>query len=292
MHNEPMRTFFLLCAALAVTGCASISNLQMADTLGRGGFQVGIEPGVWAATSTNPATSTSTSNAAWLPHVDVSARFGVSEGVDLGLRAGMSFLELQSKFLFTKPGDKHLAVSIAPTIGGLVLGGSSNTSSSIGGILNIGLPVLIGIKTSNGSEFVIGPRLQSMVLFAGATTGGAVVGLGAGSSVGFAWRLSDNFGLMPEVSVVVPLVGAAAFSSQITTGSALGTGILMFQAKLGLLIGKFRPLNNDVRQAPRTPPPPPRYSNQPLPPEPPAPQGDPGWSSPPPPPPPPPPAQP
>lgn len=286
MHNGAMRTFFVLCATTVVTGCASISNVQMADTLGRGGFQVGIEPGVWAATSTNPATSTSTSNAAWLPHVDVSARFGVSEGVDLGLRAGMSFLELQTKFLFTKPGDRHLAVSLAPTIGGFVLGGSSTTSSSLGGILNVGLPVLIGIKTSNGSEFVIGPRLQSLILFAGTSAGGAVFGLGAGTSVGFAWRISDNFGLMPEASVVVPLVGAAAFSSQVTTGSALGTGLLMFQAKLGVLIGRFRPLNQDLQQAPRTPPPPPRYTNPPLPPEAPQPQGPPPPPLPPPPPPP------
>lgn len=268
MHNGLMRTFFVVCVAVSATGCASMSNLQMADTLGRGGFQVGVEPGVWAAASTTTTSSSGSSNAAWLPHVDVSARFGVSEGVDLGLRAGLSFFELQSKFLFTRPGDRHLAVSLAPTVGGLVLGGSSTTSSSLGGILNIGLPVLIGIKTAGGSELVIGPRLQTMILFSSATVGGAGVGLGAGSSLGFAWRITDNFGLMPEVSLILPVMGASIFSSQVTTASALTSGIVMFQAKLGLLIGKFRPLNNDVQQA-RTPPPPPR--NQPLPPPPPPP---------------------
>ncbi|MFZ5446909.1 MAG: hypothetical protein ACOZQL_43380 [Myxococcota bacterium] len=279
-----MRTFFV-CLAVTATGCASISNLQTADTLGRGGFQVGIEPGVWSAASTVNTGSSNPNNAVWLPHIDVSARFGVSDGVDLGLRAGLSFLELQSKFLFTKPGDRHIAVSLAPTVGGLVLGGSSTTSSSLGGILNIGLPLLIGIKTAGGSELVIGPRLQSLVLFASSATGGAGLGLGAGSSLGFAWRISDNFGIMPEISVVVPIMGASIFSSQVQTGSALGSGILMFQAKLGLLIGRFRPLNNDVQQAPRAlppPPPPPRAQPQPQP----LPSGDPSLPPPPPPPPP------
>lgn len=266
MHNDPMRTFFVLGLATALTGCASISNVQMADTLGKGNFQFGLEPGMLGAQATRAGALPTDSS--YFPHVDVSARFGVSEGVDLGFRTGLSFLEFQGKFLFTRPGDPNLAVSFAPTVGGLVLGGGSAAA----GILNIALPVLIGIKTSGGSEFIIGPRLQNLVLFGtvGGGTGGAIYGLAPGGSLGFAWRISDHFALLPEVSAVFPALGTTAFASQFTAASALNAGVAIVQFKLGVLIGRFRPLqqNEDLRQLP--PPGAPRavplIANPPLPP--------------------------
>lgn len=255
MHNAPMRTFFVgLVGALTLlsSGCASLSNLQTADTLGRGNFQVGVETGTLSAASTVAPVSVANGNPSFLPHVDVSARFGVSEGVDLGLRAGLSFLELQGKFLFTKPGDQHLAVSLAPTAGGLLLPGTGGAGSPVVGLLNIALPVLIGIKTSGGSELVLGPRLQNLVLLAGTST---VYGLGAGGSVGFAIRFTENFGLMPEASIVVPLVGASAFASQFTTASVTGNGLFFFQFKIGVLVGRFRPVGSAGAQPPPPMPP-------------------------------------
>ncbi|MFT3714207.1 MAG: hypothetical protein QM817_41620 [Archangium sp.] len=237
--------------------------MQTADTLGRGNFQVGVETGVLSAASSSAPIGDG--NPSWIPHVDVSARFGVSEGVDLGLRAGLSFLELQGKFLFTKPGER-VAVSFAPTAGGLLLGGSGSSASSIVGLLNVGLPVLIGFKTSGGSEFVIGPRVQNLVLLAGTST---VYGVGVGGSIGFAIRFTENFGLMPEASIVVPVAGAAAFASQFQSASVLGTGLFFFQFKIGVLVGKFRPAPNakPVEPPPSTIPPPGQVpiSNQPLP---------------------------
>lgn len=268
MHNAPMRTFFVAACALLLAGCASLSNMQMADTLGRGNFQVGVETGTWSAASSKAPISVANGNPSFLPHVDVAARFGVSDGVDLGLRAGLSFLELQAKFLFTRPGDRHLAVSLAPTAGGLLVPGSGN--APVQGLLNIAVPVLIGIKTSGGSELVLGPRLQNLILMSGTST---VYGLGAGGSIGFAFRFTDNFGLMPEASIVVPILGASAFSSQLTTSSLTGDGLFLFQFKIGVLVGRFRSVqstpNDDLKQAP--PPaaiPPPGQvpiSNQPLP---------------------------
>jgi hypothetical protein len=263
MHNAPMRTVFAGLLAIISAGCASLSNMQTADTLGRGNFQVGVETGVLSAASTSAPVGDG--NPSWLPHVDVSARFGVSEGVDLGLRAGLSFLELQGKFLFTKPGER-IAVSFAPTAGGLLLGGSASTSSSLVGLLNIALPVLIGFKTSGGSEFVLGPRVQNLVLLAGTST---VYGVGVGGSIGFAIRFTDNFGLMPELSLVVPVAGASAFASQFQSASVLGTGLFFFQFKIGVLVGRFRPAPGATPPADAPPPIPPAgqvpISNPPLP---------------------------
>lgn len=251
-----MRTFFVLAVA-ALSGCASISNVQMADTLGKGNFQFGLEPGMLGAQSTRPGALASES--AYFPHVDVSARFGVSEGVDLGFRTGLSLIEFQGKFLFTKPGDPHLAVSLAPTVGGLVVG----AGSAAAGLINIGIPVLIGIKTAGGSELVLGPRLQNLLAFGtvGSGSGGALYGLAAGGSVGFAWRLSDNFALLPELSAVFPVLGGSAFASQFTSGSSVASansGVAILQFKLGVLIGRFRrlPQNEALQQLPPPLPPP------------------------------------
>lgn len=235
-----MRTFFVISAALLTGGCASISSVQSADTLGKGNFQFGIEPGVLVAAD---VTGTSMTDPAWLPHIDVSARWGVSERIDLGVRGGLSFLEFQSKFLFTRPGDPRLAVSLAPTLGGLVLNARGTGPQ---GIVNLAVPLLVGLKLS-GNELVLGPRLQNLVLFDGQHT---LYGLGLGISIGYAWHLTDRFGLMPEAAIVVPIVGADSFATQFRTTGVLDTGLAMFQFKLGVLIGRYRKSNDALQQAP------------------------------------------
>lgn len=269
MHHL-LRGTLVWSALLAATGCASLSNVQTADTLGKGNVQVGIEPGLWGGAGSGGAT--------FVPHVDASIRYGVADRVDLGVRAGSSFLELQSKFLVTTPGDPNLAVSIAPTVGGLVGIGTSSGTSGSAGLLNIGVPVLIGIKTSGGSEFVIGPRMQNIILFGGSgSSSGSVYLMGVGGSLGFYWRIADNFGLLPEVSAVYPVVGAAAASGAGATGlQGLSAGGALMQFKLGIIIGGGRKpssSNPDLRQAPPPPPPPmpPPAGGEPVPPPPPPP---------------------
>jgi hypothetical protein len=246
----------VVAAALGVTGCASLSNVQTADTLGKGKFQVGIEPGLWGGAGSGGAT--------FVPHVDASFRYGVADRVDIGVRAGSSFLEFQSKFLLTTPGDPKIAVSLAPTFGGLVVAAATSGGGGSAGLLNIGVPVLIGFKTSGGSQFVIGPRLQNFILFgSGGGGSGAVYVMGLGGSFGFFWRISDKFGLLPEIAAIYPAVGAAAASGVGSTGLQwLYAGGLMMQFKLGVMItfgGDRKPgqrPNEDLRQAPPPPPPP------------------------------------
>jgi hypothetical protein len=231
VHNGRVR----FTAALVITGCASFSSVQTADTLGRGRIQAAVEPGLWGAVSTQgPGV---------IPHVDGAVRFGVSDRVDLGVRAGMSFLEFQSKFQFTEPSNPLVAVSIAPTLGGLFTNGSSDGSAA--GILNVALPVLIGVKFG-GNQLVLGPRAQGFFIFA---NGNAVPIIAVGSSVGFMWRLTDNFGLMPEVAVLAPVVGANE-AAMLFRG--LNTGGAFVQFKVGILFGRMRPLDGDLRpRAPR-----------------------------------------
>lgn len=254
----------LLAAAALGSGCASISNVQTADTLGKGNVQVGIEPGLWGAASG--------SGTGFLPHVDASIRYGVAERVDIGVRAGSSFLELQGKFLVTTPGDPNIAVSIAPTVGGIAIFGGSGTTGGTAGLINVGVPVLVGIKVGGGSEFVIGPRAQNIIFFgSGGGSGGSVYLLGLGGSLGFFWRIADNFGLLPEVSAVYPVVGN--ISSLGSSAAFSGGGGALLQFKLGVMIGggrKPKP-NPDLQQAPPPPPPMPPAGGEPVPPPPPPP---------------------
>ncbi len=219
--------------ALLLGGCASISSVQTADTLGTGRLQVAVEPGVWGGTSSQGTRL--------LPHVDAAVRYGVTEKVDVGVRAGSSFLELGAKFLVTQPGDPRLAVSLAPAVGGMIgpLSDGTGGPSRLGGFLNLALPVLVGFKTAGGSEFVLGPRAHGLFTF-GSTPSMA---LGVGMSVGFMWRLGERVGLMPEVSVVAPvasnhekvgLVGLDPFGAFV-------------QLKVGVLFGAFRPRPTKAR---------------------------------------------
>jgi hypothetical protein len=239
--------------ALSVSGCASLSNVQTADTLGKGKIQVGIEPGLWGGAGSG--------GAAFLPHVDASLRLGVADRVDLGVRAGSSFLEFQSKFLLTTPGDPRLAISIAPTIGGVVGFGGTTSNGGAAGLLNIGVPVLIGLKVGSNSEFIIGPRVQNIVFFgssAGSPASSYLMGLGG--SLGFFFGITDTFGLLPEVAAVYPVVGGSNVTG--VGGAAfqgLNAGGALFQFKLGIIIGSTRraPTAPDLQQAPPPPPPPP-----------------------------------
>ncbi len=273
------RLVALLCVPFAA-GCLSMGGVQRADTLGRNNFQVGIEPGVLALPSLQAAVQVPLI----APMVDVSVRYGVSEGVDVGGRIGTTGLELQGKFLLTKPGDRHVAVSIAPTAGGFFFG-----------LLNyaaLNLPVLIGIKLGD-HELTFGPRLTGQFLFgAGAGTSAAISGLLAGLSLGFAAQLSEHFALLPEITVSIPVLGSVGIAGM-TSASVAQQIVPVVQFKLGFEIGRVRKVVEDEKpkaaqpvNARRTdlPPPPPPAAEAPPPPPPPMPT--PTTTTPPPPPPP------
>jgi hypothetical protein len=233
-----MRALLLLLGF--ATGCASISSVQSADTLGRGNLQGAIEPGLWGGTSSRSGVQV-------IPHVDGAVRFGVTDRVDLGVRAGMSFLELQTKFLLTEPGNPRLAMSLAPTVGGIFSSGGGNTQE---GIFNAAVPLLIGVKFAGGHQLILGPRAQGFLIVA---NGSLTPIVAVGSSVGFLWQVGDNFGLLPEVAVLVPVVGAATTSQLLFQG--LNTGAAFVQFKLGLMFGRARGVGAQRAPGPVSPPP-------------------------------------
>lgn len=245
-----MRTLWVGVLVLA-GGCASVGNVQRADTLGKGNFQVGIEPGVQMVVA----------GAAVLPypHLDGSVRFGITDGVDLGVRAGFSFLEAQGKFLVTRPGAPGTIVSIAPTFGGIFLGAGGAGA----GLLHFAVPALIGIPVGQ-HELVIGPRLQGYYASSVVGAGSAGLILAPGATVGFAFQASETVALLPELGIVVPVIGSvgAAGVPGVTTA---GIGGAFAQFKVGILIGKRRKPMLEDEELPPPPPPPPGVEPPPLP---------------------------
>ncbi len=221
-----------LAPALLLLACASVGSVQTANTVGRGNLQIAAEPGVQFLGG-KPGLQL-------YPHLDVAVRYGFTDRLDLGLRAGWSFLEAQAKYLLTAPENTRLAISFAPSVGGVVLTSSSVTVDTLGGILGASTPVLFGIGIG-AHQLVLGVRSQQFIFIGGPSTKPVYL-LAAGGSVGFALRFSDALTLLPELAAVWPVYGGLPVAS---SGDgihpdylygAVGTGI--FQLKLGFLLDR------------------------------------------------------
>ena len=263
-----MKRALAVLAGAALAGCASIGSVQSADTLGEGNFQVGVEPGLQLEAPIG--LTTTGAGVGVYPHGDVAFRYGFTEGMDLGVRAGSSVVELQSKFLLTTPGG-GVKVSLAPSASFFV---ATELGSAPG--LSLNLPVLVGVPLNRWLELELGPRLQNTVVFAQGVTG---YQLGVGTSVGLQVRFHRYFAILPELAFSVPTVLVAATDTG--SGAVGGAGIFQFQFKLGVLIGPSRAGNAFEGAAPpeevppATPaapetvvpaPPPPPIPGQPAPP--------------------------
>lgn len=217
--------------ALGSTGCPSIGTVQKADTLGQGNWEVSIEPGAYGV-KVEKVNAT-------LPVFNVAFRYGVTERVDIGVRAGTTLAELQTKFLLTEPTSDTIAVSLAPALGGAYYA----AGDAGGGYLNLPIPVLVGLKLGK-HELTFSGRAQNILVFAGtgssSTTGYA---LALGGSLGFAAQITDGFRLMPEFAMISPVFGAASATAGGSSASGSGfaqTGAIVYNFNLGIQFGKMK----------------------------------------------------
>jgi hypothetical protein len=220
---------------LLATGCVSVSHVQTADTLGQGNFQFALEPGaagVAVLSDQEPSV---------FPHVDLALRYGVLDRLDLGVRFGMSLVELQSKVLLTSPEDPDTAISVAPSFMSMLI--QLNQGEDDFRYTNVALPVLVGFKTAGGSELVLGPRV-TFTRFSSQTVVSNGNIFSAGGSVGYAFRVAEGFRVMPEVGILVPLVGVEdTGTSDSNVRAGFNGGFVQF--KLGLLFGGGRPIQKE-----------------------------------------------
>lgn len=236
-------------------GCMAIGSVQTAQTLGKGNYEVSIEPGVYGAAASGSVVPFASFN--------VGFRVGVSDRVDLGGRVGTTLGEFQTKFLLTDPENENFALSLAPAIGGFGFG----TSLGGVGVLNIPLPVLIGFKFGQ-HELTLGPRLQNMFIFGSAGAGSTEASasayvLMAGTSVGFGAQLGERFRLLPEIAIAGPIYssssasasGGGQSSSTSSSGFVTDVGGILFMGNIGFQITSPRK-KKEPKATPSAPPPP------------------------------------
>ena len=186
----------VLAAGVLAGGCAPTLT-QTARTNGAGRLQVAVEPGV-SVTGEQDARVTT-------PSVDVSARYGVTDRVDVGVRFGPYMGEVQTKVMLTDPAVREgVAMAVAPSL--TLLGGNALGLGSFFGRLTV--PLVVDVPVG-AHRFVGGARLSQVV--APGDAGGANRGwqLSAGVSAGFALSLGSFVQLLPEVGLDVPVLGVA-----------------------------------------------------------------------------------
>ena len=211
------------------TGCASLNAAQTANTMGHGGLQIGLEPAVEAFTGSNGLGT------AYAPRVDLAVRYGITDSIDIGGKIGTSLVELDGKFQLTDPAKQSFVASLAPSIGGFVIGSDGSST----GAFTIKLPLLLGIGFG-GHQLVIGPNIQDILVTASSGgDSGLANEFGVGGSIGVAFRLSDGFRLMPEFGVLVPLTGTASSNGDSTSAGISSAGFL-WQAGLTFLFGSYK----------------------------------------------------
>jgi hypothetical protein len=225
-----------LAAALALlllgTGCFTVGTMQEAHTVGKGNSQSSAEPQLWGMAIRGDKPLMTHSGA-------FARRWGVKDDVDIGIRAGAQGVELLTKFQLTPP--TGVVFSVAPSIGGTIFPVPDDSSPSLGGLVNMVLPVLIGLPVGK-HQLVLSPSIRDYLVFAsgGSTSSGAANLLCIGASVGFAIRVNDSFRILPEVAAVMPVLGSAAASNFPATSTTAGTSFAFYTVGLGFLWGRSR----------------------------------------------------
>jgi len=227
---------------VSATGCFTNSVLTLARTNPKGTVTGYFGPSGVVLTAPGSGGGT-----AGLAQIEGGFHYSVHDRVEVGLKAYIPGLAFDTKvgFIRSPTGESGFNLSIDPEIGimGFGVGSSSNsgsggrTSSGAGaGALTFSVPLLLGIDLA-GHELVIAPRVTDWlaIIGSGGVSGGANL-VYVGGGIGMAFRITPRFRLMPNVSVMVPVVGTAFTNG--TTGTATwDSGALVAQFGLGFLFG-------------------------------------------------------
>jgi len=214
-----------------MTGCATAGTFQTASTVGEDNFQFGAEPSIVGVSSGGES--------GFIPMVSISGRYGLSDTTEIGGRLGPGGIDLLTKFQFTDPDSDGTIVSLAPSIGGLVVGGSGGS----GGVVNVVVPLLVGFQVGDKNEFVLGPKVVDSIAFGSSGGSSATLNVvSVGTTVGYSAQVGKKLKLLPEFGLLYPVVGSASASSgseSASESSSIGGGVT-WQAGVGFLIGQTR----------------------------------------------------
>ena len=138
-----------------------------------------------------------------LPRIEVGARYGVSDRVDLGLRIGDSGATATTRVqLVRTDGEVGFELLIAP---GLQYVYSED--------LFVELPVVMGLRLRGGHELLLAPRVAWQSSFVPSGLDHPAQYVFVGGSLGFAWQVTRRVALVPELGVLVNVYSEPGFAS-------------------------------------------------------------------------------
>jgi hypothetical protein len=226
-----MKRPLALAPALALlSGCVSFSTMGTARTLPEKRGQVFVSPGYMGLKSFQKDSSGRPLSVA-VPTVEVGARYGITDGFELGAKTWLFGAELDGKIALARSPrlDSGLNLSLAPGVSYMQFtsGGAGSTNASY---TWVHLPLLIGLGMPGGGELTLGPRVSDMVA---TTSGHAVNVIWLGGSLGYAIRIGEGMRVLPEMTYAYP----AASSTGSSTAVDLAPKGAIVQVGLGFLFG-------------------------------------------------------
>lgn len=231
---------------MLLTGCPSFTSFRSARALQPGQLQMTGAAEVLGMT----APSNSGLGGA-RPSIGFAARYGVADGVDLGLKMGpIAGVAVDGTFQLARgPVDVALGPGFSYFSTPVPVGYGPKTVEQLATspdytIVAPSVPVLVGVNLGRGHQLIFAPRAtawfvqpQASQPGGGAVTGGMEIlgGLSAGVSIKTFGRLR----VMPEVGATVPIAWTGA-SPDTCTGAAcapIHAHAVVVQGGIAIIIG-------------------------------------------------------
>ena len=194
-----------------LAGCYSFSTLGRARIVEPGRVELFGAPAALVQAVSSGATVR--------PVGDVGARYGLDDRWELDARITTLGATVGPRIQLLRSADPGTGVDllIAPAL--------AYTSPDK---LALEVPLLFGWNVGKGDQIVLAPRLVYQARLGDEGVSYPLSYVFAGGSIGFAWKVSRHFTVLPEVSMLTQLYSQPGFSSNLE-------GALGIQASAGVL---------------------------------------------------------
>ncbi len=187
-------------ALLALAGCPAFTAMGPARTVGPGSSQTWVSAGAYrtilvSGTPPGPVDR----SVEWLPLIETGLRLGLSDSVDLTLRAGTGGASIGPRIQLVRSAkeDSGVDLLLETSVGWTSLLAGSSDDRVSGACAGLALP--LGVNLGGGSQVVATPRVavvRDAVLGAATLAGGSLaLVLRTGGPAGRPWYLVPECGV-------------------------------------------------------------------------------------------------
>ena len=217
----------LLVLGLSLTGCPSMTSITSARTLDSGQSITYIAPEYSRFTmGGEPLVE---------PQVEIGGRYGITDNWEMGAKLWLPGIEINSKIAILRSKDENSGFNLSFTPGVSYLGGVSGTATGDGyelHVLTLYGALHAGWNVGGGHEIVVSPKLANQTWTTEDEEGTTANLLFLGGSLGFVWKITEGFRLLPEIAVGAPIVESVP-----GFGTDVGIGATLLQAGVALVFG-------------------------------------------------------